>query len=419
MVGRKTKISSMKVLLTLPRPLFPPDTGGKIRSLNILSRLAKRVEVHAVSLADPACDGPAITAMEGLFKSYVPVPWHEAKQSSFRFYSEVVRNQFNSLPYFLSKCDRPAFRSAVRGLIDRQHFDLLLCDFLHTAAPLREINFKPRIVFEHNVEFLLRKRKAALEARPIHKVILETEWKKTKRIEIEVCRSFDHVVAVSPEDEATFRKEFAIDHVSAVPTGVDTGFFRPDGSLPVPGRLSFVGSMDWAPNEDGIVWFLREAYPQVRRALPYVTLSVVGRNPSPRLRAIAGADPTIEITGCVPDVRPYLSQAEVVIVPLRIAGGTRIKIPEAMAMTKAVVSTQIGAEGLPFRDGRDIVIADTAGGFAQSVVRLLLDTSARRSIETAARETLVNRFSWDAVVDRFEQVLEHALASARSHAFVA
>jgi sugar transferase (PEP-CTERM/EpsH1 system associated) len=395
----------MKILLTLPRPLFPADTGGKMRSLNIFSRLVKGAEIHAVSFADPVGDAAAISQMSEVFTSYTPVFWREAKKYSTTFYGEVLANQLSSLPYFLSKCNRPRFRSTVEELMTRNDFDLLFCDFLHTAAPLLECSFRPRVVFEHNAEFLLRKRKWELEKHPLRKLVFGAEWKKTRTIEARVCRSFDHVMTVSRDDQQTLRHEFAIEQVSALPTGVDTDFFRPVDDRPQPGRLVFVGSMDWDPNEDGIVWFLREIFPRIRQTVPNAGLSIVGRNPSSRLRAIAGRVPAVEITGRVHDVRPYLSRAEVVVVPLRVGGGTRIKIPEAMAMAKAVVSTPVGAEGLPFRDGREIRIAERPEDFARTVVEILNNASLRNSLGKAAREEVVSKHSWQVVVDRLEEIL--------------
>jgi len=409
---------AIKILLTLPRPLFPPDTGGKIRSLNILARLARRAEIHAVSFADPILDAAAIAVMKSTFESYTPVFWQEATKRSLRFYREVLTNQCSALPYFLAKCYRPRFRSTVRELAARKHFDLMFCDFLHTAAPLLDLTFRPRIVFEHNVEFLLRKRKWEVEENPLRKVVLGAEWKKTRTIEAKVCRFFNHIIAVSGQDQQTLASEFGIKNVSVLPTGVDTDFFRPLDERPQPGRLVFVGSMDWDPNEDGILWLLREVYPRIRQAVPDASLSVVGRNPSLHLRAVAAKEPGVEITGWVPDVRPHLSRAAVVLVPLRVGGGTRIKIPEAMAMGKAVVSTPVGAEGLPFCDGREIRIAEQPEEFAQAVIELLRNAPLRNSIGRLALKEIASRYSWDVVVDKLETILEQ-VARPRTLAVVA
>lgn len=401
----------MNILLTLRQPLYPADTGGKVRSLNIFSRLAKRASIHAVSFADPVVDAVSIRKMQELFESYTPVRWQETTKYTLKFYKELFANQFSGLPYFLGKCCLPHFQSTVETLLAKEHFDLLFCDFLHTAAPLLQCSFKPRIVFEHNVEFLLRKRKWQVEEHPLRKIVFGSEWKKTKPLEAQVCRSFDHVLTVSDEDQQVVRREFGIGHVSTLPTGVDTDFFRPVETPVVPGRLVFVGSMDWDPNEDGVVWFLENVYPLIRRAVPNASFVVVGRSPSSRLRAIAAKTPAVEVTGAVPDVRPYLSQAEVIVVPLRVGGGTRIKIPEAMAMAKAVVSTLIGAEGLPFQDGKQIRLAEDPQHFADAVVELLKKVPMRNSIENAARREVVANHSWEAVVDKVEEALDGLLSS--------
>jgi polysaccharide biosynthesis protein PslH len=402
----------MNILLTLRQPLLPADTGGKVRSLNILSRLAKRASIHAVSFANSVHEASAISEMKHLFDSYTPVFWREAEKYSPGFYAEILASQFGSWPYFLSKCNRPEFTVTVRSLEARRRFDVLFCDFLHTAAPLVEIPFKPKVVFEHNVEYLLRKRKCELERNPLRKWVLRNEWTKTRAIEAQVCRRFDHVLTVSNDDQQTIQKEFGVAPVSVLPTGVDTDFFSPEGIGSQPGRLVFVGSMDWDPNEDGIMWFLRHVYPRIRRAAPRASLCVVGRNPPSRLRALAARHQNVELTGWVSDVRSYLSEAEVVIVPLRVGGGTRIKIPEAMAMAKAVVSTTIGAEGLPFRSGRELCIADKPEDFAEAVITLLHDRLLRNSIAAAARKVVVEKHSWDAVVDKMEEVLNRLVPSA-------
>jgi polysaccharide biosynthesis protein PslH len=396
----------MNILLTLRQPLLPADTGGKVRSLNILSRLAQRCSIHAVSFADPVADASAISEMKHLFDSYTAVPWRETEKYSGAFYRELFLSQFGSWPYFLAKCNRPEFVAAVRALEARRRFDLLFCDFLHTAAPLLGVPFKPRLIFQHNVEYLLRKRKCDVEKNPLRKLVLRNEWTKTHAIESEVCRQFDHVLTVSEDDRDTIREEFGSRNITVLPTGVDTDYFSPVGVGSQPGRLAFVGSMDWDPNEDGITWFLQNVYPRIRQAAPNASLSVIGRNPSARLRSFAAHYPDVELTGRVDDVRPFLSEAEVVIVPLRAGGGTRIKIPEAMAMAKSVVSTTIGAEGLPFRDGRELLIADKPDDFAESVVSVLHDRALRSAISAAARKIVVEKHSWEAVVDTLDTALD-------------
>ena len=394
----------MKILLATPRPLFPADTGGKIRSLETFSRLAKRFEVHAVSFANPSADQEGIAAMSDLFASYTPVPWRESEKYSARFYFDLLANQLTDLPYFIAKCCRSEFTETLRTVSRRQDVDLLLCDFLHTAVPALELQVAPRVVFQHNVEYLLRKRQYEAESSPLKKWLFAAEWEKTRRIEERVCQSFDHVIAVSPEDREVFKTEFGIKRVSTIPTGVDASYFHPQGLPPKAGRLAFGGSMDWYPNEDGVIWFLQEVYPLIRHKVESATFTVIGRNPSARLKAAASL-PGVELTGRVADVRPFLAEAEVVVVPLRVGGGTRIKIPEAMAMGKAVVSTIVGAEGLPFSNGQEIMLVDNAEEFAKAVIELMLNPKRRMEVEFAACDRVRREHGWDSIVDRLERML--------------
>ena len=395
----------MKILLSIPRPLLPADTGGKIRSLQIFSRLAKRAEVHAISQADPELDTDVVEEMRRMFASYTPVYWKETPSNSRGFYIDVVKNQLSPLPYFIAKFCRPQFMQALQALAESHRFDLLLSDFLQTATTALDLPIRPRVIFQHNVEYLLRQRKWQTENMPLKKWVFAAEWKKTQRIEARVCRSFDHVIAVSEEDRRTFEQEFGVHHVSTIPTGVDGEYFCPQAIPPKSARLVFVGSMDWYPNEDGVTWFLHEVYPRIRRDVPAASLTIVGRRPSSRLKAVAMDQPGVTLTGRVMDVRPYLAEAEVVVVPLRVGGGTRIKIPEAMAMGKAVVSTRIGAEGLPFHDGREIMLQDDPEKFARDVTALLRDASRREAIASAARKRVVRDHNWESVVDCMEEIL--------------
>jgi glycosyltransferase involved in cell wall biosynthesis len=168
--------------------------------------------------------------------------------------------------------------------------------------------------------------------------------------------------------------------------------------------------MDWMPNADGMLWFVREVLPLIRKRRPRVSLAVVGRNPSAEIQQLAQSQPGVTVTGTVPDVRPYLWNGKVSIVPLRIGGGTRLKIYEAMAAGTPVVSTAVGAEGLAAEHPREIRIADDAEATARECLELLDNAEAARQVATAARKLVVERFSWDEITNDFERLL----AAARS-----
>lgn len=398
----------MKILLALPRPLFPADAGGKIRTLNIFSRLASRMEIHAVSLADRKRDVDSIAEMKKLFRSYTPVFWNETTTFSPAFYFKFLANRTSRYPYFLEKYRVPEFFAAIKQIAAREKCEVVLADFLQTAGAILDAPVRPRVIFQHNVEYIIRKRHWERETNALRKWLLRAEWEKARAIECEVCRTFDHIITVSTDDRQTIEHEFGVTHVSDLPTGVDLEYFQPQAVERKRGNLVFVGSMDWYPNEDGIFWFVREVWPRVRHAAPHASLTVVGKNPSARLRALANSDTSIEITGTVADVRPYLARAEAAVVPLRIGGGTRIKIFEAMSMERAVLSTTLGAEGLPVVPGRDILLEDEPEGFARAVAFLLGDAERRDAIARAAREKVARDHSWESVAARMQEILTRA-----------
>jgi glycosyltransferase involved in cell wall biosynthesis len=191
-----------------------------------------------------------------------------------------------------------------------------------------------------------------------------------------------------------------------IPTGVDLDFFRPTAAADQPDSLVFTGAMDWMANEDAIFYFTQEVLPLIRKRIPKTSLLVVGRNPSSRLQELCRVTEGLEVTGRVEDIRPFVQRASVYIVPLRVGSGTRLKIFEAMAMGKAIVSTSIGAEGLPVRSGQNIMIADTPETFATAVVELLRNDGRRAELAGAARELVVERYGWGEAAKRFESVLE-------------
>ena len=227
------------------------------------------------------------------------------------------------------------------------------------------------------------------------------------RFEERTLARFDGVLAVSDADRETLHALYpgAIRQpVHVVPTGVDTEFFSPAPSEPGSRNLVFTGSMDWLPNEDAMNYFCRDILPLVRAEQPDVTLSIVGRTPTPAVKRLAEV-PGVTVTGRVDDVRPYMKAAAVYVVPLRIGGGTRLKIFEAMSMAKAVVSTTVGAEGLPVTSGGNAMLADQPASFARAIVELLRDVDRRAALESAARALVVEHYDWSAVAGSLESAL--------------
>jgi sugar transferase (PEP-CTERM/EpsH1 system associated) len=347
--------------------------------------------------------------MREICTKVIAIPRSDPPKGSWRFYADAARHLADPLPYAVGKYRSRAFARRLRDLLAEHTFDLIVCDFLFPAINLPRALPCPAVMFTHNVESEIWRRHTETKNSTLGRFLYGMQYRRMLRYEPRVLARFDGVLAVSEADSETLRRlypDVIRRPVHIVPTGVDTQYFTP-AARPSPAKsrsVVFTGSMNWLPNEDAMLFFCREMLPLIRREEPEVTLSIVGRAPTPAVSALARQH-GVTVTGRVDDVRPYLRDAAVYVVPLRIGGGTRLKIFEAMAMAKAVVSTGVGAEGLPVTDGEHVCLADEPQAFASAVVGLLRDVDRRRHIEEAARALVLERYDWSAVAGQ----LEHAL----------
>jgi sugar transferase (PEP-CTERM/EpsH1 system associated) len=401
--------------------LLPLDKGGKLRTWHLMRHLARRHDITYLSFSDPAEAAADREGMGEVCSRLETIPRTEPGKGTWKFYADAARYLVDPAPYAVAKYRSAAYRARVEALLRDGGFDAVVCDFLVPAVNMPDRLPGPAILFTHNVEAEIWRRHAETATNPVSRTLLSQQWHRMLAFERSALARFELVLAVSEADGETFGRLYpgalrAPVHV--VQTGVDTTYFTPaprpaGGTRP---HLVFTGSMDWLPNEDGMHHFVRDILPLVRRSLPDATLSIIGRAPTPAVRRLA-EQPGIEVTGRVEDVRPHIAAGTVYVVPLRIGGGTRLKIFEAMAMGKAVVSTTIGAEGLPVTDGRDLLIADEPARFADAVVTLVADTAARQRLEQAARQLVLERYDWSAVAQDFENALgrvraQHGTADA-------
>ena len=401
----------MNLLWLKTELLHPVDKGGKIRTYHMLKELKRAHHVTYLTLDDGASGAEARARAKEYCHELICVPHHTRAKFSAGFYAELAANLASRLPYALKKYESAEMRREVAARAGA--CDVLVCDFLTPAVNMPKQVPAATVLFQHNVEAMIWRRHYEVQRNPPKRAYLYDQWRKTVRFERAACQRFDYVVAVSRDDADTMRREYGIERVADVPTGVDTEFFRPQGQEPrAPHNLVFTGSMDWLPNEDAMQFFTREIMPRVRAVVPDVTLTVVGRNPFPSLVELSKRDRSVVVTGRVEDVRPYMERAAAYVVPIRVGGGTRLKIYEAMAMALPVVSTTIGAEGLPVRDGAELLVADTPEEFANAVVRVLTDDKLARTLGAQAAATVRARFGWDRVAAEFAALCERARVDA-------
>jgi glycosyltransferase involved in cell wall biosynthesis len=391
----------MRILFLNKRVLFPADTGGRIRTLNVLRHLCRWHDVTYLCSLQPG-EEAAVEQMNGLGLRTVWVPWREVPRGSIGFYRDVALNLFSRYPFNVNKDFDPALRAAAARLLAQEAFDLVVCDFVQMGRNLLGLQGPPRILFEHNVEAQIFERHAESDEGFARRALMALQAAKMRRFEGFAGSQFDRVIAVSDADKQEFRRRYGWSHVCTIDTAVDTEYFRPAGGT-LREDVVFVGSLDWLPNQDGVAWFINEAWPLIMRERPGARFCVVGRNPTAGITAL-GRRPGVEIVGTVPDTRPHLAQAALAVVPLRIGGGTRIKIFEAMAMGKAVISTTLGAEGLDVRPEENIILADDRESFARAVLRLLSAPAEAMRLGNAARALVETRFSAEAVARQFEAI---------------
>jgi polysaccharide biosynthesis protein PslH len=408
----------MRILWLKSDVLLPLDKGGKLRTWHLLRHLAKRHEVTYLSFAEPDTPPADLRGMKQVAAEVETVTRSDPAKGSWRFYLDAAIHLFDPLPYAVGKYRSAAFRRRLDDVLRQRPFDLLVCDFLFPAVNLPRRLPCPAVIFTHNVESEIWRRYAETKTSRPSRWLYAVQYRRMLRYEHRALRRFDTVLAVSSADRDTFARLYpdAIRQpVHVVPTGVDTDYFTASPSQPGARELVFTGSMDWLPNEDAMLFFCRDVLPLVRREEPSVTLSIVGRTPTPAVARL-GEQQGIRVTGRVDDVRPHMRDAAAYIVPLRIGGGTRLKIFEAMAMGKAVVSTSIGAEGLPVTSGEHVMVADRPETFAREIVRLLRDIDHRRRLETAARALVVERYDWSAVAGMLEEALMRIAGPTRGFA---
>jgi glycosyltransferase involved in cell wall biosynthesis len=294
-------------------------------------------------------------------------------------------------------------RLHIERLTQQERFDSVICDFLSPAPNIPELS--ECVLFQHNVEAVIWKRRTEHASDPIRHRYLKLQAERMFRYEGDVCRKVRKVIAVSEKDAALMREWYGIKPTEAVPTGVDADYFKARGAVSPVADLAFVGSFDWAPNIDGVDWFQREVLPLILRRRPDCSVAIVGRKPPRGVQELGVRYPGIQVTGTVPDVRPWLWGAKVSIVPLRVGGGTRLKIFEAMAAGVPVVSTTIGAEGLGARDGDTIRIADAPEDFAAACIALLDDPAQRERLRNRALQMVTEQCSWEVVASAFEKLI--------------
>lgn len=390
----------MKILFLSPTVPFPLTDGGRIRVFNLLTQIAQKSDVTLLALETQPTDVEGVAQLQQLGIQVHLVP--NAPTLPRLSFGTLVNAFLKRQPITVARYDLPAYRQQFKALIATDTFDLVHYEMFHTAQFRTETEL-PSVLSQQNVDSAIWRRLCGETANPFYKFAYWTQQLAFQRYERVLSPKFDAVTCTSDIDAAVFQRHCAEDVIEIIPNGVDVTHYQPDFSAEAPAHLIYIGSMDWYPNEDAVSFFAGEVLPQIHAEVPEVKFSIVGGNPSARVQKLAERE-GIVVTGRVPEIKPYFAEATVFVVPLRIGSGTRLKILEALAMGKAIVSTSVGAEGLDLKDGEEIFIADEPTVFAEAVTRLLKDPSLRRRIGESGRARVEQDYDWRSISEKLHQL---------------
>jgi glycosyltransferase involved in cell wall biosynthesis len=403
---------------------YPLDAGPKTRAYYVLRYLAQQHEVTLLTFVRPSDPPEAIEHLRKFCQALYTVP---IRRSRMRDGWHLVRSVVSATPFLIARDWSPDMARQVEQLSRDKAFDAVHADQLWMAPYAllaRKSSGQPiaTILDQHNAVFQIPRRLAQHESNPLKRALLALEERKMAGHEIEICRQFDHVAWVTQEDLAALRIKMAervessqaLDDKSTVfPICADPGEKPVIERKPDARRVTFLGGLHWPPNVQGALWFARQVWPRVREQSPDAVLTIIGRHPPgaeadmDSLRAVA------EVTGYVPDPLPYLAETAAFIVPLHAGGGMRVKIIDAWSWGLPIVSTTIGAEGVDYHDGDNLLIADAPDQFAASVSRILAEPDLADRLGAAGRRTVEESYNWRTIYAAWDNVYARALKLAQ------
>jgi len=393
----------LNVVIVASELPYPPTAGNRIRTLNLALRLVKRHRLTFIAHRNSETEA-ARSFLEDHGIGTVLVDRNIPTKVGPWFYARLLANLGSSLPYSAASHGSDELRDAVRSFRDRDDVDLWQVESIFVFDTLRCVTNAPKVAIAHNVESVIWRRYFEVESNPLKRWYIKQQWRKIERFEGRVFAESTGVVAVSDEDARLTRESFGARRVDVVANGIDRNYFEAVQRDPEPATILFLGGFDWRPNLDAVKLLLDRIFPAVRAAEPAARLRLVGRRPSPALVRRIAEVPGVELHADVPDVRPFLANSGVMVVPLRIGGGSRLKILEAMAAGLPVISTRVGAEGLELVPDEHYVAAEEPEDLAEALVAFIRNPWPARAIAERSRTFVLNRYDWDSLADRLERV---------------
>jgi polysaccharide biosynthesis protein PslH len=392
------------LLLTQVLP-YPPDSGPKVKTWNLLKYLVRQHEVTLVSFTrgDQAAE---VAVLQRYCRAVYTVPMRRGLASEGR---ALLRSVARREPWMMARDDRVEMRQQLAKLCQGERFDVVHADQLNMCQYAARVPAAFRLFDAHNALWVLYRRLAATMRPGPRRWLLERDWRMLRRYEADVCRSFDAVTAVIDEDRLAFEEALGCPAgIEVIPITVDTDEVSYVQRSPQADRVVHIGTMYWPPNVDGVQWFSREIWPMVRAGRPSTQFDVIGARPPAEITALDDDRSGIHVAGYVADLAPCLRQTGVFVVPLRAAGGMRVKILNALAQGLPVVSTPVGCEGIRVRDGESILIAETPAQFAEAVLRVLSDRELATTLSLQGRRLAETVYDYRVACRPLEAIIARA-----------
>ena len=378
----------MKILFALPFAPLPVDFGGAIRTFHLLRQVALHHKVTVLCYGNLEDKRRLQEALPLQGVHMLPHLWKHRYRRLGQLYACFSRHSF-----FQQSVTGPAYERALNALLADGGFEVLHTEFSH-LGPFRLQTKALKVLDAHNVEWDNFRRMHEVSAPGLRKLHYWAEYKKQRIDELKTCRAHDGIVATCERDLALFAQHLPHMRGAVVPNGVDLEYFRPSQAKAKPFHFVFTGHMAYVPNHDGVLWFLDNIWPRIVQKRPEARFAIVGKNPPPFL--LARQSQSVRVTGAVADVRPHMEEASVYVVPLRMGGGTRLKIAEAMAMKKPLVTTRIGCEGMALRHEKTALLEDSPEGFASACLRLAENAALQKQLAEEAFQ-VVSGLGWQSI----------------------
>lgn len=395
----------MNVLIITPYLPYPLNNGGLIRVHHLVINIA---QVHNVTLVcmepdnEQQAAGISVLESKGVTIELVPVAKNQLKRNK-RIYQ--LMSLFTTKTYQYYQYYSDAMQNRINNLCNSGTFELILAEFSQMGYYHLPDNIK-KYVDQHNVEYEIMQRTFETERSPLRKLLAKSEWRKYNKQEIENCEKFDACLTTSQRDADILNARLAsATKFHVIPNGVDSDFFRTIEQPQNPDLVLFTGTISYYPNVEGILWFCKNVWPLIKQKRPSSQFCIAGKSPPAEIQALS-SDPSITVTGAVDDMRDYYAKASVVVVPLRVGGGTRLKILEAMAMEKAIVSTGVGAEGIEYTRNQDILIEDDPEAFANATISVMTNDELRHTLQSQGRSLVEKYYDWKAVTGKLCKIFE-------------